>query len=200
MYSESQHEDPIQIRSADDAWNAMYEHGLKQTLKSILDYFLKSKKTHDFTEFCHSLSEDYLIEALEYFLENFNQDKFVKFFDNLTIDQQTIELSYLLNDVCVSKDVANYDRIIQFRQNLCTFDTWKKSKKPPENVQDAIKCAKDNSFDKVIYFLQENPKEIRKFISQLGDQDKEMILNGLVLELMDKLPYKPEEEEMPIAA
>jgi len=200
MYTESEHKDPILIRSADDAWNAMYEHGLKQTLRSILDYFLESKKTKEFTEFCHSLDEEQLKDAMNYFLENFNQNKFVMFFGALNINQQTTVLSLLLNDVCVSKDVANYSRIIQFRQNLCTFDNWKERKKLPVNVQDAIKCAKDNSFDKVIYFLQENPKEIRKFINQLGDQDKMMILNGLILQLIDKLPYKPEEKELPFAA
>lgn len=184
------------IESADDACTAMYEHGLKKSLGGILEYFMAHRDTDDFEGFCHYLNdEEDLNEALDYFLENFNQSKFVMFFNALNVNQQASLLSLLITDVCDSKEVAQDKQIIRFRQHLCSFDNWKKQTKLPENVQSAIKSAQDNSFDKVIHFLQENPLQIRKFVSQLSELDKDMVLNGLVLELMNKLPYKVENQD-----
>ena len=195
MFSNYEHELEIVIKSADDVWAAMYEHGLKKSLGGILEYFMAHKDPDDFMGFCHSLDDENLNEAIDYFLENFNQDKFVMFFNALIVNQQTTVLSQLLNDVCESKEVAQDKQIIRFRQHLCSFDNWKKQAKLPHDVQSAIKSAHDNSFDKVIHFLQENPLQIRKFVSQLAEQDKDMVLNGLVLELMNKLPHKVENQD-----
>ena len=204
MRHEIEQAEAVQIESADDAWAAMYEHGVKKSLGGILEYFMSHRDSDDLVGFCHSLDEHHLRESLDYFFGNFNQDKFVRFFDNLSADQQTTVLSYLLNDVCESKVMAQEKKIIQFRQNLSQLNSWKNQKRLPANVKSAIESAQDNSFDEVIYFLRKNPLEIRKFVSQLSSINKNMILNGLTLELINKLPYTdeipPEQHEMPFAA
>jgi len=196
----------IVIRNADDVWSVIYEYGISSSIRDILDYFSSQTDKKEFGEFCYSLDHEQLKEVLDYFLGNFSQQKFLMLFKELRDDQKASIISGLLNDVCESKskDIAYFNKIIQFRKNLSTLGDWKNEKNNPKNVNDAIESTKDNSFEKVIYYLSKHPNEIGVFVRRMADENGEMALNGLALELMNYLPLKSEglapETDMPFAA
>ena len=203
MYTENEQIEPIRIRSADDAWSAMYEHGIKQSLGEILGYFLSCGESEDFIRFCHSLDEEQLKEALDYFFTNFNQNKFAMFFNSLNSFQQTAVVSILLNDACRSnsKSVAYCSSVIQLRKRL---SGWKQKLKMPRDVNEAVSSARNNSFDGPIHYLWRNPEDIKKFVGQLNNKSENIVLGGFALEIMSYLPHtygsSSNEENLPFAA